>query len=666
MRWSWRAVIAVAAIVASGTTAAATARFDFTVAIDPVARTLQGRGTIALPAGEATTVSLARPFEADSMQVDGIPLKRDPASDRSTWRVPASDAARTVTVRWSGTLDALDPTVQHRDTLGHLPASSSAAGTFLPATAGWHPVVDAMAASYRLALALPPGQRGLVPGRLVSESDDPDGYRAAFEFAPAVDGIDLMAGPYRIDERQIVLPGDRSIRLRTWFVPSLGDLAAGYLDAVADYLARYDERIGPYPYTEFSVVSSPTPTGFGMPTLTYLGAEVLRLPFIRATSLGHEVLHNWWGNGVFPDYASGNWSEGLTTFMADYEFKRREGEAQARAMRLAWLRDFSALPAAGDITLAAFTSRTHGASQIVGYNKAAMVLSMLRDRIGEPAFDQGMRLFWQAQRFRVASWDDLRAALEQASGRDLGPFFDQWIRRPGAPMLAMAEATREPTERGWRVQVRIAQSLPAFALDVPVVIRTETGDRTALVAVSGPATAASVEVDARPLSVALDPDTRVMRRLAPGEAPPILRDVMVNAATSLIVLGTEGGYVAAARQLADAIADEPPPLADATATPPTAPLIVVGAATQIAAWIADRGWPAAGTAVPQRGDARVWLARHRDVPVAFIEAGDATTLRSLLRGLPHFGGQSWLVFEMGRAVERGVWPATPSGYRFEP
>ena len=113
------------------------------------------------------------------------------------------------------------------------------------------------------------------------------------------------------------------LRLRTVFAPALGPLAKDYLDSVAGYIARYEAAIGPYPFEGFSVVSSPTPTGFGMPTLTYLGESVLRLPFIRHSSLGHEVLHNWWGNGVYPDYASGNWSEGLTTFMADYAYARK-------------------------------------------------------------------------------------------------------------------------------------------------------------------------------------------------------------------------------------------------------------------------------------------------------------------------------------------------------
>ena len=146
-----------------------------------------------------------------------------------------------------------------------------------------------------------------------------------------------MAGPYRVTERKFTGAGNRAITLRTLLHEEVADLGAGYLDATERYLRLYEDWIGPYPYGSFSIVSSPTPTGFGMPTLTYLGIDVLRLPFIRDTSLGHEVLHNWWGNGVYPDYATGNWSEGLTTFMADHAYREQAGPAAARgtAPRLA-------------------------------------------------------------------------------------------------------------------------------------------------------------------------------------------------------------------------------------------------------------------------------------------------------------------------------------------
>lgn len=159
-----------------------------------------------------------------------------------------------------------------------------------------------------------------------------------------------------------------------------------------------------------------------MPTLTYIGADVLRLPFIRQTSLGHEILHNWWGNGVYVDYQRGNWSEGLTTFMADYAYKEEESAAAASEVRLAWLRDATALTAAQESTLRDFRSRANAAEATVGYGESAMLFLMLRERLGKTVFDQGIRDFWTNYRFRTASWDDLQKTFEKASGETLGIF----------------------------------------------------------------------------------------------------------------------------------------------------------------------------------------------------------------------------------------------------
>ena len=172
-----------------------------------------------------------------------------------------------------------------------------------------------------MSIELPSGQRGIVPGRLVEESESDEGYRASFEFLSPTGGIDLMAGPYKVETSAMRGAGGKSIQLRTYFHPQIADLAPAYLNSVKDYIELYESWIGEYPFTEFSVVSSPTPTGFGMPTLTYLGIEVLRLPFIRSTALANAELHDWWGNGECRHYAHGNWYEGRDTFLADERYK---------------------------------------------------------------------------------------------------------------------------------------------------------------------------------------------------------------------------------------------------------------------------------------------------------------------------------------------------------
>ncbi|MBM3356465.1 MAG: M1 family peptidase [Betaproteobacteria bacterium] len=653
-------ISAVVLLHAAGAGAAAV-EYDITVRIDPVARSIEGRSVITASARGPLTLALARRFEVTRVLADGTPLGAGSAEAGAlrTWRLAGGrGASRRIEIDWRGTLAPLEASLDHRQVLLAGDPVSGAEGTFLPDSSGWYPRVSGALARYRVALELPQGSRGLVAGRLVEESESEGRYRARFEFPFPAEGIDLMAGPYRVESRTMRGAGGRPIALRTYFHPQVAELASAYLDSVAGYIELYESWIGEYPFTEFSVVSSPTPTGFGMPTLTYLGVEVLRLPFIRATSLGHEVLHNWWGNGVYPDYARGNWSEGLTTFMADYAYQEREGADAAREMRLAWLRDFAALPPAQDAPLAAFTSRTHGASQIVGYNKAAMVFLMLRDLIGREAFDRGIREFWREQRFRVASWADLRRALEVASGQNLRVFFEQWLKRTGAPSVRIAEAAHARSGAGFRVTVTLAQPEPAYRLRVPIAVRTEAGEEIRELDLERGRQRFTLEVRSRPLEVALDPKLRLFRRLAPDEAPPILREVMVDRTTVTVLLPQEGEARAAAKALAARLHDHTPKTVSSSDRLPAAPALVIGLHDDVDAWLERHGLPARPGAVRGKGSAQAWTASRPDgATIAAVSARDGASLAALVRPLPHYGRQSYVIFEGAKAIERGTWPA---------
>ncbi|HSD60500.1 MAG TPA: M1 family aminopeptidase, partial [Burkholderiales bacterium] len=534
-------------------------------------------------------------------------------------------------------------------------------GSFLHSGSGWYPQ-PATLFSYRVKLTLPAGQRGLVAGRLAAEEIPAGGggsYRASFEFTQPADGIDLMAGPYVVREKLAPRDGGRPLRLRTYFFPDLEPLAEGYLEDSRRYIELYSRTIGEYPFSEFSVVASPLPTGFGMPTLTYLGAEVLKLPFIRATSLGHEVLHNWWGNGVYVDYAWGNWSEGLTTFMADYAYKERESAAAAREMRLAWLRDFAAVPKDAQQPLAEFRSRTHGAAAAVGYGKSAMVFFMLRDAVGEETFARGIRQFWERNRFRAASWDDLRAAFEQASGRSLKTFFEQWLLRPGGPAVNIGSARSSAASGANRLVLALEQGAPAYALRVPVEIVAGGRSETQWVELDREKQAVTLELPSVPQGVRLDPDLRLWRLLGREQLPPILRQWITARSPRLAVLSAAPPAQSAARELAQRLFETPPAEEGAEAAVAGAgPALLVGLEVEVDAALSRLGLPPRPANLAGRGTAQAWtVQREGGAPVAVVSARDAESLRALLRPLPHYGAQSYVVFEGARALERGVWPA---------
>ncbi|MFN4148710.1 MAG: M1 family metallopeptidase [Rhodocyclaceae bacterium] len=552
---------------------------ELEVKLDPATRQFSARAMLSDPQG-LRILRLGQEFEITELRLDGQPVKN------RRWRdgTLLPTGTRRVEITYQGML-APTPTLDHRQALAQRGGHAGPEGSFLPASSGWYPDPGKLF-SHRVTLHLPAGQKGLVPGALVEESDTPQGYRAVFDFPHPAVALDLMAGPYVVGERSLDLDG-RSIRIRTWFHPELAKLAPGYLDDAARYLERYSRLIGAYPFAMFSIVSSPTPTGFGMPTLTYLGREVIRLPFIRATSLGHEVLHNWWGNGVYPDWQTGNWSEGLTTFLADYAFKEEEGEAAAREMRLGWLRDYAAVPPGEDFALKDFTARHHGIASIIGYNKAAMVFLMLRDRIGREAFERGLKLFWQRHRFKTASWRDLEAAFAEASGQPLRDFFRTWVEMSGAPAFKGS-----------------------------------------------------------------DPDYRVWRRIDLVRFPPILREIFVAPASRVVV--TTADLREPALTLARQVLDAKPARAE-TALPATDPVLIVGLSSEIDAWLARQGLPVRPIAVS--GTAWVWAGRDgRGRPYAVVAAEDAGALDALRRVLPHYGKQSWLVFDGPRAIDKGIWP----------
>ncbi len=621
-----RIVLAVVLLVT--TAAGAGVHHDLTVTLDPANRRLDVVDRVRSDADTRATL----PDGLTGVTVDGTAAPAGP--------IPMA-AGRTITVAYRTTLPA-----PARDD-GAARSFADSDGSFL-APGTWHPRVDAPTFTWRLQTDVPAGQRAVAPGRLDAEDVGAERVRATFVGDTPTEELPLFAGPYVVTERM-----HRGTRLRTWLHPDVAELADTYLQKTAGYLDLYDGWIGAYPFPGFDVVSSPLPVGLGFPGLTWIGRQVLRLPFIPDTSLGHEVLHCWWGNGVFVDPSQGNWAEGLTTFMADYTFVERRSADEARTMRLRWLREFAVLPAAQDVALSTFRAKGHTASQVIGYHKAAMVFAMLRDTIGAGAFADGVRTFWTRHRFTAAGWRELEAAFAAAAGRSLDTFFAQWVTRAGAPVLGV----RDARATGTRVEVTLTQEAPTYALRVPVHVTTDATPTVAAVALDGTAATTEIDATATPRALLVDPDFRVFRRLAPDEVPPILRTVAFDPSTATVLIDQPQ----AARAVATALLEGDPRVTDAI--PATGPVLAIGSAAAVDAWLARNRLPAAPPEVAGKGTARAWATSAEGRTVVVVAGVDADALAAAAGPLPHLAGESWVVFEGRRSVARGLWSPVDGGLR---
>ena len=334
------------------------------------------------------------------------------------------------------------------------------------------------------------------------------------------DDIYLLGGPF---QRYAQMHDD--IEIEVYLHEENPALAQKYLNATAPYLSHFSDIIGSYPYAKFAVVENRWQTGYGMPSFTLLGSRVIRLPFILYTSLPHEILHNWWGNGVFIDYTDGNWSEGLTAYMADHansEQKLQDSEYRRKALER--YANFAAKQR--DFALTDFTSRHNEASQANGYSKSLMLFHMLRKQLGDEQFQAAIQRFWQNHQFKPATFIDLIGTLTQNSDINTELFIEQWLSRVGAPELKLQDARLIKQESGHLLEITIQQQQPdpAYEMKVPLSIRfaDQSKSQTEHLTLNSKTSHFSIPVRQQPNSVTLDRDYDVFRLLHPDERPSSL------------------------------------------------------------------------------------------------------------------------------------------------
>ena len=534
-----------------------------------------------------------------------------------------------------------------------LTSSSAVDGVYLPGYDGWIPHPAGALMRYQLTITVPAAQRVVVTGKLLDEQFGDDAYQANFTSTRPAEPPSLFAGPYRVQERLW-----QGLRLRTYFHSEVDDQAETYLDAAATFIDRYQELIGDYPYADFHMVSAPLPVGLGFPSLTYVDRRILPLPFMRSRSLAHEVLHSWWGNAVGVEYSRGNWAEGLTTYLADYALAADQGEEQARTMRIKWLRDYAALPQERDHPVTTFRSKQHDAAQVIGYNKVAFIFHMLQGEIGEQAFTDGLREFWRRHKFTQAGWDDLQAAFEHAAERRLDWFFRQWLDRTGAPRPSVGDHRVEPVEGGYRTRIEILQPASGYQFSLDVLLQTESGVERRRLFIEDPLTRLEWFTSARPLSIRLDPQSDLFRRLQTGETPPILRDITLNAASITLFAEAQPDFIDAARALAERLLDKPTRFLAPDQSPgPAQPLLLITTADRLDEQLERLQLKRPADLPEIESGAVVWTARlANNTPVLVVSATSTAELQAILRPLPHYGGQSYVLFDNGRALSRGLWP----------
>lgn len=608
------------------------------------------------------------------------------------YRVTFPAGKREFVLKYQGTIDHPEEEgEEYARSFGETPGALSPGGIYLAASTFWYPWFDAGRVTFAVEVQSPKGWEVISQGERTKHQTSEGGGEVRWESPEPQEEIYLVGGP--LTEYRGAGGGVEAMAFLRKPDP---ELAEKYLGVTGQYIQMYQKLIGPYPYKKFALVENFWETGYGMPSFTLLGSQVIRLPFILHSSYPHEILHNWWGNSVYVDFPSGNWSEGLTAYLADHLIsEQRGGGAQARRASLQKYADYVA--EGKDFPLADFRARHSAASEAVGYGKTLMFFHMLRQELGDDLFVRSLQKFYRDNRFKRAGFADLQRAFSAASGKNLQAEFDQWITRTGAPTIRVAEAKGEAEGGGFLLTVTLEQTQPgpAYRLRIPIAATIE--DRKAAhqeaVVMESKRQTFSLRLPARPLRADIDPEFDLFRRLDRNEIPPAL-SLAFGAEKALMILPSAEskdlleGY----RQLVESWRRT------------QSMEIEIKLDSEVAALPSDRavwlfGWnnrfrmfmvgaladyqmefsgvqPKEGSlqesrlkvndvSIPIQNHSLVFTTRHPANPgrsLTWIAADRAAPLPGLARKLPHYGPYSYLAFEGEEPtnVVKGQWPVIDS------
>ncbi len=389
------------------------------------------------------------------------------------------------------------------------------------------------------------------------------------------------------------------------------------IDAIRRSLTYFEETYGPYPLDHLTVVTLPRRYSQSFLGFITLADSILppnippggaEMNWYRATTVAHEVAHQWWGNMVGWSSYRDQWlSEAMANYSAMQFWADTEegGAAFFAELSAGWRQTLNqttpvgrTVESLGPIVLGVRLNSTLASNgyRAIVYRKGAVVLAMLARIVGQRPFAEMMRSLAEVASNRVVSTATFLAALEHMSGLDLSGFAQRYIYGTGIPEVYYDYGISGDPESGWTIEgearlvtgATYEQAVRTFgerrwdvvrtihprsaaadtALVVPYRIVLEDGHPTGdpdtprrrpaeqgNLMLEGSGDRFTLRTETRPLSLALDPRGEILAGFYSARTHP--KKVAVLQAEGLQINGDLAGAEAGFRRALEAPAGRP-------------------------------------------------------------------------------------------------------------
>ncbi len=253
--------------------------------------------------------------------------------------------------------------------------------------------------------------------------------------------VALVVGTFDVLEDRV-----GQTELRFYHSPGRQQEARNAFTRTADMVHFFEETLGvPYPYTHYHqvVVEDFVFGGMENTTLTLLYDPTLHddrahLDYRSEPLVSHELAHQWFGDLLTCRSWAHAWlNESWATYMECLYQGRAFGEDEFRYYLYetfsTWM-DESAHRYQRPLVQRRYRQPIEVFDRTL-YEKGACILHMLRLDLGNSPFFRGVRLYLERHRGGAVETEDFRRAMEEATGRSLERFFQEWVYREGHPHL---------------------------------------------------------------------------------------------------------------------------------------------------------------------------------------------------------------------------------------
>jgi aminopeptidase N len=325
-------------------------------------------------------------------------------------------------------------------------------------SSAWFPTIDKpnQKTTDEIVMTVPAKYVTLSNGRLASQKVNTDGTRTDTW------KMELPHSPYLF----MMAVGDFKIYKDTWhnkevsyylepqFAPYTKDIF-GFTPEVMEF---YSQKLGvEYPWNKYAqiVVRDYVSGAMENTTATLHGEQVqaTRRELIDGkpeseVDIVHELFHQWFGDYVTTEsWSNLTMNESFADFSETLWAEHKHGKDAGDEHSYQAMQQYLSNPAAATKNLVRFHyADKEDMFDVVTYQKGGRILNMLRNYLGEDVFFKGLHIYLTQNAFKNGEAQQLRLALEEASGLDLNWFFNQWYYAPGHPELKIDYKWDEATK----------------------------------------------------------------------------------------------------------------------------------------------------------------------------------------------------------------------------